>query len=44
MKSRIGLALVYLRASLVHRRLRPIHLIAGTQAGDQRPFRVTASG
>jgi hypothetical protein len=29
---------------LVHRRIRPIHLIAGTQAGDQRPFRVTASG
>jgi hypothetical protein len=31
-------------AGLVHRRIRPIHLIAGTQAGDQRPFRVTASG
>ena len=32
------------RPMLVHRRIRPIHLIAGTQAGDQRPFRVTASG
>jgi hypothetical protein len=31
-------------SQLVHRRIRPIHLIAGTQAGDQRPFRLTASG